>query len=233
MIRLSYHYVVVFVYLMVDLWGCGTAEKWVNLVNEPSGIQLGSRYMTSTKSVKVKASSIGLLYYIYLPTSLPRINKSKLALQVKKFNFKGIAKQTYAYWVKLLASGAASETTDSCDEKSHAVEGTFNDKGFKALFTQKAGGDIGITITRAGRASDSAQKESGYFDVESKAKGAATCIQTWAPDATLLETAESLLTLRREFVQYYKEHQSEKTYESGSRLNRNDGQSKPLEAGPN
>ena len=210
--------------LLHVLVGCGPGQKWITMTNEPSGLELRTRYVTSAKSVKIEVKDTALTLYMMLSSGLTRVNRSKLGVQAKQFDFGELVKSKYERWVDRLSlkAGAASK---SCEPTEASVEITREPEGkITARFEQDKGGNIYISMklasvesTNMSDSSDSA----GLVGIKTKpADGEARCISSWIGKEGLLEVSRFLLTLRDKYMQSLSSMDVGDVYQIGTKLKR-------------
>jgi hypothetical protein len=209
--------------------GCGSSEKYITVVNEASGIELTSRYVTSSRSLKIKAPSIGLKYFIGLPNSISRINKAKIGLNAKKFDFHNLENQRYSYWIEKLTGKKPGESSEKCTGIKKEMKGTSNSGDPLTLFIlQSTDGELRITVDHhpTNEGSTESTPAEPDFVVISYSQGQPICITQWAADEALWDEANSLLEMREAFLKQLSEGNNAPTYQIGSKLKRSNPSSK-------
>lgn len=100
------------VLLIAVFWqGCsgGSKAKYVTVINQPSGLELTSRYVTGDKSVRVRRHDGPAVVDFYMPDTLPRVSSKRIAASVKQFDFKYVEKYSIEEWMKVFAKETSSE----------------------------------------------------------------------------------------------------------------------------
>jgi hypothetical protein len=90
-------------FALVTIYGCkGSKAKYVTDHNNHSGMQLTARYVSGTKSVRVKRKGGPAMVDFSMPDSLPRVSGKRIATSIRRFNFRFLFVNQFADWMDLV-----------------------------------------------------------------------------------------------------------------------------------
>ena len=211
--------------------GCGTANKWITVVNDPSGIQITSRYVTSTKSVIVKSKPDVVKLFMKLPDSIPRVSRNKVGHLAKAYDFKGVLSNKYKTWIQTVSSSRSDAATETCPSINKIIKGkSVADIAVSVKLEQDSKGDLYMSIwegTPASETEENLDPEQSLVSLRTKAGGAALCISAWAPDETIMKVVGLLFSMKDGYIKLLTENQRGEGYKLGSRLKRSTEPIKP------
>jgi hypothetical protein len=220
-------YVAQFVAILV-FSGCGPGNKLITVVNESSGIQLTTRYVTSTKSVIVKSKEDKIKFIVKLPDSVPRVNRNILGIYAMKYDFNGLWANKYNTWIKLVANAKSDVASETCSGISTELRGNGpQDVKLVVKFDQNDKGDLSISVWDELR--QKADGEEYLVYVRARSGGAGICISSWASNESLWEVVNSLLKMREGYIKLLTEKLEGEGYKMGNKLKRSTDPIKPEE----
>ena len=216
--------------LVALLTGCGPTEKWINTLNEPSGQQLRTRYVTSTKSVKVYSESRGIRLYIQLPDSVARVNRAKLGGQVKKFDFGKLLQNNYDNWIEQISSQTTESTSECKSASPHKLELSRENVGqVNFLIGHNSEGQLYMSVNqrKTQQVEESGDQQPKYQMSLVSIRvappgGKGRCITGWKDDAAISEIANEMLDIRDKFASSISDVQLGDVYRIGNKLKRQD-----------
>lgn len=198
---------------MLTLWGCsGAADKWVDVVNEPSGQQISARYVTRTQSVKMyqrKDPTRKVKMSIRMSDELPRVSGTRLSIHLKKFDFGFVLNSDRAGWVDILGQPGAG--SDACNVLRSDVPGP-------AAVDQNKDGAITVTIGNP-KSSDTALI---YMRIDPP-PSPVVCVEAFGPDK-LIAFVDKIQKLRIDMIARLGEQVGFNGAQIGHRLSRKEVQ---------
>jgi hypothetical protein len=226
---MSRHAVILpFLALMTLYIGCGPTEKWIDVDNEPSGQQFRTRYVTSAKSVKIHSESRGIRIYIQLPDSISRVNRAKLGVQVKKFDFGKFMQNNYDEWLGQISLQTKESTPECQGSPPHTLELNRPQLGDVVVaIGHNSLGQLYISVNhkRAENTGKSGSKDPQFkmslISIRVKPSGdKGRCVTEWKEDAAISEIVNEMLDMRDNFAQSMEDVQLGDVYRIGNRLKR-------------
>jgi hypothetical protein len=213
-------FVVILPYIFASLHfsGCGAGDKWVNLVNTPSGIKVSGRYVTATKSIKVQAEDKGLKLDFGLPESLPRVHSDRISIHLRKMDFGEFITNTQHDWVAKFSS--ASSLTSECTAtetkftRSFSIDGA--DKETTVSVKQENNGLLALEAKMASKDDPVVRlRTKPLKDVKTP-----NCVTAWTDEESIAQVVTDLLKVRQKFNDMLASAAGFDGSKTGSRLSR-------------
>lgn len=208
---------VVVLFAATVLPGCGPGPKWVNVTNGASKVKISTRYVTTTKSVKVQAKEIGLKLDLTLPTSIPRVSPAKLEAAAKNFKFDKYLLSPYEAWLKKLASTVSEQSKTQCEEKSVDIPSTQKNvdgyvKVLNVNFAQDTSGTLSVTVTGA------KSKDLIVMLRSNPTTSVFFCVVEWNNPQALAQIPDILLAFREDYAKELANSSGFEKSKTGTRL---------------
>lgn len=208
--------------------GCGPTEKWIKVDNEPSGQQLRTRYVTRSKAVKIYSESRGIWINIQLPDSISRVNRAKLGVHVKKFDFGKFMQNNYEDWLGQISLQTKESTPECQQSPPHTLELNRPNLGDVVVaIGHDSLGQLYISVNhkRAEHTGKSSSKDPRFkmslISISAKPSGdKGRCITEWTEDATISAMVNEMLDMRDNFARSMEDVQLGDVYRIGKRLER-------------
>jgi hypothetical protein len=215
--------------LSLFIGGCGGEYKFQSVVNEPSGDRISIRYVSGTKSVRIRDEKKGILFDFTMAVAMPRVNDQKIGVHAKRFDFGDWLKHSQTEWIDLWAdsktpvadSGKCPDSSYRVPVEAEAQSGQVRE----ANFYQKPDGTIGLKVYPL------SNPELVMVDFKASLPGGRfECATTWKPDAQLVQYANSLLATRDQYLITLAQQAGFDASQMGKKLKRADTQSQSAEA---